>query len=240
MEARPARHMARSVVLAGTLRCDSCRFSPRWCICAGYRAIVCPLQVDVLIHHREFNRPTSTGRLINRVMPASRGHHFRPEAPPDRATIISPDRTLWILHPRGEPLPAEATPENMQVLLLDGSWPETARMSTDVATWGRLVRLPESGPGRFQLRTHEHAGKYSTVESLLILLAALGLTQAEAQLRLQFELHVYAGLRTRGAKVKAEEFLATSPIREAFPELLAQMHQRRPRLPQANEKPHLA
>jgi hypothetical protein len=62
-----------------------------------------------------------------------------------------------------------------------------------------------------------------------MLLAALGLKQAEAQLRLQFELHVYAGLRTRGAKVKAEEFLASSPIREAFPELLAQMHQRRPR-----------
>lgn len=221
--------MARSVIWAGTLRCERCKFSPRWCICAGHQAISCPLQVDVLIHHRELNRPTSTGRLINRVMPASRQHIFRREMPPARATIISPDRTLWILHPRGEPLPADAAPENLQVLLLDGSWREASRMSTDVATWGRLVRLPDSGPGRFQLRTHEHEGKYSTVESLLMLLAALGLTQAEAQLRLQFELHVYAGLRTRGAKVKAEEFLEASPIRAAFPELLAQMHQRRPR-----------
>ena len=221
--------MARSVVLAGTSRCERCQFAPRWCICAGYQAIACPLQLDVLIHHREFNRPTSTGRLINRVIPASRSHLFRRETPPDRATIVSPDRTLWILHPRGEPLPAGVPPVGLQVLLLDGSWREAARMSLDVASWGRLVRLPESGPGRYQLRTHAHEGKYSTVESLLILLAALGLTQAEAQLRLQFELHVYAGLRTRGAKVKAEEFLATSPLREAFPELLAQMHQRRPR-----------
>jgi hypothetical protein len=33
-------------------------------------------------------------------------------------------------------------------------------------------------------------------------------------------LHVYAGLRARGAKAAAEEFLAASPIRAAFPELL--------------------
>jgi len=181
------------------------------------------------MHHRESNRPTSTGRLINRVIPASRVHLFRREAPPDRAAIVSPGRALWILHPRGEPLPAGVAPENLQVLLLDGSWREAARMSQDIGSWGRLVRLPDSGPGRYRLRTHVHDGRYSTVESLLILLAALGLTEAEAQLRLQFELHVYAGLRTRGAKAKAEEFLAASPLREAFPELLAQMHQRRPR-----------
>ena len=181
------------------------------------------------MHHREFNRPTSTGRLINRVMPASRHHAFRRETPPVRSAIGVPGRALWILHPRGEPLPAVAAPEELQVLLLDGSWREAARMAQDIGSWGRLLRLPESGPGRYQLRTHVHDGRYSTVESLLILLAALGLTQAEVQLRLQFELHVYAGLRTRGAKLKAEEFLATSPIREAFPDLLAQMHERRPR-----------
>jgi len=115
------------------------------------------------------------------------------------------------------------------VLLLDGSWREAARMTQAVGAWGRLVRLPESGPGRYHLRTHVHDGKYSTIESLMMVLAALRLDDTAAQLRLQFELHVYAGLRTRGAKVKADEFLAASPLREAFPELLEQMHQRRPR-----------
>ena len=217
------RGMARSVVLAGTPRCERCQFSPRWCICAGFQAIACPLQVDVLIHHREFNRPTSTGRLINRVIPAARLHPFRRETPPAREAIVSPDRTLWILHPRGEPLPASVPPSSLQVLLLDGSWREAARMSLTVAPWGRLIRLPESGLSRYHLREQQHAGQYSTVESLLILFAALGLTREEAQLRLQFELHVYAGLRARGAKAKAVEFLATSPLRAALPELLRQM-----------------
>ncbi len=142
---------------------------------------------------------------------------------------MRPGRSLWILHPRGEPLPAGEPPAGLQVLLLDGSWREAARMSLAVAPWGRLVRLPMTGPGRYRLRTPAHEGKYSTVESLMFLFAALGLTKEETQLRLQFELHVYAGLRSRGAKAKADEFLATSPIRDAFPELLRQMAQRRPR-----------
>lgn len=221
--------MARSVVLEGTKRCDRCRFAPRWCICAGFQAIECPLQIDVLIHHREFWRPTSTGRLINRVIPASRHHVFRREAPPAREAVVSPDRTLWILHPRGEPLPSDAPPSGVQVLLLDGSWPEAARMTQTVAPWGRLVRLPMAGPSRYWLRGQAREGNYSTIESLIFLLAALGLSQEETQLRLQFELHVYAGLRARGAKTAAAEFLATSPVRGAFPELLHQLDQSRPR-----------
>ena len=69
--------MTRRVVTEGAPRCEGCRFSPRWCICEGFRALALPLGIDVLIHRREFWRPTSTGRLINRVIPASHGHVFR-------------------------------------------------------------------------------------------------------------------------------------------------------------------
>ena len=46
----------------------------------------------------------------------------------------------------------------------------------------------------------------------------------QEQLRLQFELHVYAGLRARGEKAAAERFLADSPVRAAFPKLLAKLN----------------
>jgi len=220
--------MARSVVLQTTKRCDRCRFTPRWCICAAFEAITSPLQVDVLLHHREVHRPTSTGRLINRLMPASRHHVFRANHQLDRAAIVAPDRELWILHPRGEPVPADAQPARLQVLLLDGSWREAARMAQTVTGWGRLVRLPEAGASRYHLRQQEHAGNYSTAESLLFLFAALGLTEEEAKLRRQFELHVYAGLRTRGAKAQAAAFLAESALLQHFPDLIAQLEVRRP------------
>jgi DTW domain-containing protein YfiP len=223
--------MARSVVLQTTKRCDRCRFTPRWCICPAYEPIASPLQVDVLFHHREFHRPTSTGRLVNRLLPGSRHHIFRSNQVLIREAIVAPGRELWILHPRGEPVPADANPAGLQVLLLDGSWRESARMAQTLAGWGRLIRLPEVGESRNELRQQEHPGHYSTVESLIFLHAALGLKEAEAKLRRQFELHVYAGLRTRGAKAMADEFLAGSLIREAFPELLEELHRRRPHRP---------
>ncbi|SDR72842.1 DTW domain-containing protein [Opitutus sp. GAS368] len=220
--------MARSVVLETTPRCERCRCPPRWCICAGHQPVATPLQVDVLIHKREYWRPTSTGRLINRIVTGSRGHVFWQEKPPGRASVVQPGRELWILHPRGEELPAGAVPANLQVLLLDGSWSEAGSMLEVVGQWGRRISLPMTGPSRYWLRNAPGAGKYATVEALLFLYAALGLTAAEAALRLQFELHVYAGLRTRGAKARADEFLATSPLRTAMPELLARLGERRP------------
>ncbi len=220
--------MSRSVVLASTPRCNRCRFAERWCICSAFQAIECPLEIDVLIHHREFMRPTSTGRLINRVVPASRHHLFRRETPPTREMIALPNKELWILHPRGVPVPVEEPSGGVQVLLLDGSWPEAGRMSQMVVPWGKLVRLPMNGPSRFRLREQPFAGNYSTIEALLFLFASLGLAKEEAQLRLQFELHVYAGLRARGSKAAAVEYLATSPVRDAFPGLVQEFDRVRP------------
>jgi hypothetical protein len=47
----------------------------------------------------------------------------------------------------------------------------------------------------------------------------------------QFELHVYAGLCSRGNKPEAAEYLATSPLRDVFPELLRKL------APRARSKP---
>ena len=184
--------MTRRVVTEGTPRCERCRFAPRWCICEGFRALELPLRIDVLIHHREFWRPTSTGRLINRVIPASHGHVFRHDLPLNQAAIVLPDRELWILHPKGEVLPEGRPPGNVQILLLDGSWREAARMLQGVERWGRAISLPMTGPGRYLLRDQPAAGHYSTVEALLFLLGRLGFEAEQEQLRLQFELHVYA------------------------------------------------
>ena len=221
--------MSRSVVLNQTPRCERCQFPSRWCTCAGFRALSCPLAIDVLIHSRESFRPTSTGRLINRVIPASRSHIYRYDVPLYSAAIVRPGRELWILHPLGEPMPAAAKPEDVQLLLLDGSWREAAKMRADTKSWGRTVNLPMTGQSRYLLRDQQSAGRFSTVEALLFLLAAFGLMEEHAQLRLQFELHVYAGLRSRGEKLSAEKFLAESPVREAFPALIEEFNRRRPR-----------
>lgn len=222
--------MGRSVVNRGTERCEQCRFAPRWCTCAGLQTLDCPLRVDLLVHRREASRPTSTSRLINRVLPSSRVHRFSPDVPLSREQIVQPDRTLWILHPAGELPPAGVSIASLQILLLDGSWREAARMRKAVESWGRLIRLPPATPSRFRLRRPNAGDQYSTVEALIFLLETLGLPELAAPLRGQFELHVYAGLRSRGAVDEAARFLATSTLEQALPTTLHNLQRRRPQL----------
>lgn len=222
--------MARSVVLQKSLRCGRCQLPPRWCICGGLRTVDCSVKVDVLMHHMEVWRPSSTGHLIHRVVADAGLHVYRRERPLEPDTILQPGRTLWILHPLGEALPATTPPPaNLQVLLLDGTWRQAGDMLRALDPWGRKICLPMTGASRYWLRSQAGDNKCSTVEALLLLLSALGLREAHEQLRVQFELHVYAGLCARGAKVAAAEYLAESPVRAALPEVLAELARRRPR-----------
>jgi DTW domain-containing protein YfiP len=219
----------RSVVLKSSARCPHCQLPPRWCICAAHQDIRCPLAIDVLMHHRERFRPSSTGNLIQQVFPDSRQHLWRRERRLTGADVRQPGCELWILHPQGETVPVDVPPEQVQVLLLDGSWREASAIAQEIGSWGRLVSLPMSGESRYWLRTQADAARFSTAEALLFLLQTFGLRAAQEAFRLQFELHVYASLRARGHKAEALEFLATSPIARAFPDLLAQLDERRPR-----------
>lgn len=219
----------RSVVLKPTERCSRCQLPPRWCVCPAHRDVTTPLQIDVLMHHRERYRPSSTGNLIKRIVPRSRQHDYRRERRMTAGDVRVAGRELWVLHPHGLPAPTDVAPERIQVLLLDGSWREASAMAQEVSGWGRLVSLPMAGESRYWLRSQADERRFSTVEALLFLLDRLGLTKAYETLRLQFELHVYASLRSRGQKNAAADFLATSPIAAAFPELIAQLEVRRPR-----------
>ncbi len=222
--------MARSVVLQGTPRCSRCELPPRWCVCAVQRREACPLHVDVLQHVLEAHRPSSTGNLIPRVVEGARVHPYRRERALVRAEIVRPEAAeLWILHPQGGQAPAAPTAVGgLQVLLLDASWAQANGMLAQVQDWGRRVRLPMTGRSRYALRAQNGEGRFSSFEALLFLLEALGRDEAAARLRLQFELHVYAGLCSRGRKGEAEAYLAESPVREAFPELLAEFSRKRP------------
>ncbi len=220
--------MSRSVVQRGVERCRECQLPARWCICAGFHAVDCPIQIDVLTHRRELGRPTSTGRLIQRVMTGSKGHVHGHDARLSREDVARPNRTLWILHPAGELPPAGVEPDTLQVLLLDGSWPEAGRMRRSVESWGQLIRLPaDLPPSRYGLRRQPAPGMYATIEALGILLEVLGQGEAATRLRIQFELHVYAGLRSRGAAHEAAEFLAGSLLPETMPGCLRTLTERR-------------
>ena len=219
----------RGLILNASERCAACHLPPRWCVCPAHAAVRLPLAVDVVMHHREAYRPSSTGHLIGRVVEGARTHPWRKDRPVPVDEVRVPGREAWILHPNGAPPPPSMTPGSVQVILIDGSWREASAIAHGMQGWGRLVGLPMTGESRFWLRTQGEPGRFSTFESLLWLLGHFGLVEEEAALRLQFELHVYAGLKSRGRKDEAARYLAGSPITGPFAGLLAAFEVRRPR-----------
>lgn len=235
--------MARSVVLRGVPRCPHCQIAPRWCVCEGARAVALPFALDVLMHNGEVWKPTSTGNLIRRVVPASRRIVWHNQCLPRREDVVGNGGAdaLWILHPRGEaledvlrdgldgleqPQAGAGVLKNLQVLLIDGTWSQSNEMLRHVDGWGRKVRLPVSalrGESRYWLRAQHSAGHFSTIEALIALLNALGCANESDTIRGQFEMHVYASLLARGHKTRAAQFLAGSPIGASMPGLVRKL-----------------
>lgn len=225
----------RRIVVGGVNRCEACRLPHRWCVCAARETVAVPLAVDVMMHRRERFRPSSSGLVVSRVVEGSRLCVWERERQWTAETLRRPGREVWVLHPHGEPMPDAPAPESVQVVLVDGVWSEAAVIAREALGWGRVVSLPMTGESRYWLRAQQEGGRFSTAEALIHLLRCFGFGAASETLRRQFELHVYANLRARGLKDRAEEFLRGSPAAEAFPELLARLHERRPLAPSTRD-----
>lgn len=187
-----------------------------------------PLAVDVMMHRRERFRPSSSGLVVSRVVEDSRLWVWEREGQWKADALRRPGREVWVLHPHGEPMPSAPSPESVQVVLVDGVWSEAAVIAREALGWGRVVSLPMAGESRYWLRAQQEGGRFSTAEATIHLLRFFGFEAAGEALRRQFELHVYANLRARGLKERAEEFLRGSPAADAFPGLLSRLNERRP------------
>lgn len=219
--------MGSRATLNATIRCDRCQLMHRWCVCAAQGSFACSLAVGVLIHRRELQRPTSTGRLIHRTVENSRLHVYGPGRPLAPEVVRMSGRELWVLHPQGEDPPPGTQASNVQVLLLDGNWREAAAMARAVTGWGRRIRISMTGSSRYWLRAQREAAEYSTAEALAAVFGLLGLEAERAALNLQLELHVYAGLLSRGRKDEAARYLADSPVGSAFSDLVQRLNRKR-------------
>ena len=220
--------MPRSVVHAGAPRCQSCALAPRWCICDLVAPVATSIPVLVLIHRLERAKPSSTGRLVARVVPSAAVHTYQRVSrhlPPSGLPVdaVPPGHELLVLHPSGAPLaPAAAGSPPPCLLVLDGTWRQAAEMLRAVEGLGRCVRLPPGGPpeSRFWVRQQRAAGCLATAETLAIALGLLGDAAAAGGLRLHFELHVLATLLARGKREEAERFLVDSPLLASHPGIL--------------------
>lgn len=228
--------MGRRVVLGGAVRCSGCRLPPRWCVCGHIAPVATDVRVHVLIHRHEHDKPSSTGRLVTRVVATAACHVYQRAnrfLPASGFPLQRPETTgeLWILHPTGAPLP-EGAPSGApapELLLLDGTWREAREMLRSVERLGRCYRLPQAAtePSRFWLRAQSGPDRLSTAESLAAAFTCLGDDAAARRLRLHFELHVYVTLLARGRRDMAERYLGLSPLLHEAADVLDRLHARR-------------
>ena len=70
------------------------------------------------MHHAEQFKPSSTGHLIQRVIEPARTHIYRRGTPVRAEDLVQPGKELWVLHPKGDPLPLDVSPDKVQVLFI--------------------------------------------------------------------------------------------------------------------------
>ena len=156
------------------VRCAGCGLHQSDCLCADVPRLPCSVPVVLFQHALDAERPSNTGRLVAAMLEGSTILVVgRPGGVPDWAP--PPGRPRWVLHPDGRPLVPEDRNRRPCLLVPDGTWPQTRRMSQRVS-WLReaeLVRVEAEGPRGAVLRRPRRPGQLCTLEAVARALAVL-------------------------------------------------------------------
>lgn len=182
-------------------RCPRCLLLAGFCICdlIGHAGPSVP-PVVIVRHHWEAFKSTGTARVAGLALSNLQILDFVPEHPQPTRDVVAALTDACLLYPGGAP--AESLPRPPGTLLvLDGTWRQTAKMLRRLPEVARLPRVsltmsPE-GERRDRLRESPRAGARSTLESIADALGALGSVDTGARL---LDLHRRFVERTRRAR----------------------------------------
>jgi DTW domain-containing protein YfiP len=187
-------------------RCHHCRLHTRLCICSAIPSIELATRLILVMHRREWAKPTATGPLALAVLANSelriQGHR---EQPLDFRDLDSGERRTLLLYP-GDGVPVltraflAADSRPVSLVVPDGSWSQAARMGRRLPGLGHaeMVRLPEGAKTGWGVRKECRPEGLATFEAIA---RALGIIEsAEVQERMEslFGLMVARTLEARG------------------------------------------
>lgn len=159
---------------SNVVRCPGCGLHRGDCLCADVPRLPCATPVVLFQHALDAERPSNTGRLVTAMLEGSEALIVgRPGGVP--AWTPPPGRPRWVLHPDGRPLVASDRGERPCLLVPDGTWSQTRRMSQRVS-WLREaepVRVDADGPRGAVLRQPRTRGQLCTLEAVARALAVL-------------------------------------------------------------------
>lgn len=167
------------------------------------------VHVHIIRHAGELRRPTNSARIAHMVLNNSSlvDHGLSKEQRYDPAPVRGDD--VWLLFPQGRPPdgsdelpPAPRRPDRPPrvLVVLDGNWPQTRRMSKRLPVVADLPRLaiPPPRPGTRRLRQPHAPWAMATIEATARALESLDEPAAAVALDAAFAEFVLRTRRQRG------------------------------------------
>ena len=187
-------------------RCSQCRLHIRLCICSAIPRHDLATRLILVMHRREWQKPTATGPLALAVLVNSelriQGNR---EDPLDFSDLDTPARRTLLLYP-GEGVPVlsraflSGDPRPVNLVVADGSWRQASRMGRRLPglEHAAMVRLPEGAMTAWGVRKESHPEGLSTFEAIARALGILESVEVQESMAELFTLMVARTLLTRG------------------------------------------
>jgi DTW domain-containing protein YfiP len=185
------------------------------CLCGELKRLATKTRVVLLMHAREREKPSNTGRLAILSLPNSevRYRGVLDKTPLSLEGLMDESHETWMLHLSDQS--EELTPElvaglkkPVRLLVPDGTWSQASKLGSKLAkTLGaKHVKLRADVPTRYKLRAEHHPDGMSTLEAIARALGVLEGPEVRAELERIFQIMNDRELFTRGELAAKDVF----------------------------------
>jgi DTW domain-containing protein len=187
-------------------RCPQCRLHTLLCICSAIPRHDLVTRLILVMHRREWKKPTATGPLALAVLANSelriQGNR---EEPLNFRDLDRAERRTLLLYP-GEGAPVlsrsllSGDPRSVNLVVTDGSWRQASRMGRRLPglEHATMVRLPEGAETAWGVRRECHPEGLATFEAIAQALGILESVEVQESMETLFRLMVARTLQARG------------------------------------------
>ncbi len=220
----------KSKMMSDCHRCPNCFLSLMYCVCGNIRSIYSSslitldatrdhqhninrnINYHIYMHFKEWGRASNTGKILPICIPDKASIEiYGIQQDFEKLSLILQSKPSLILYPTADARPISEYKNwldehngDVHICVIDSTWIQSHAMEKSLPSNVPRVKIDEMifGPSKFLNRKQSiNKSKVSTIESVIMALRALGLSEEElSPLEKSFEYSVDAMLRQGGKK----------------------------------------
>jgi len=165
-------------------KCPVCRLFKSICICGDVTKFDIKTRVTLLMHVKEIERSTNTGKIAELMLTNSKTVIVgAPDGKLEQSDIISEGYENVVLFPHASNILDDSfiskLDRPLNLIVPDGNYHQAVKMTrSDLLSGIKRVRLPSGQKGEYGLRDSKDPEKVSTIEAVIKALEILGDIQA--------------------------------------------------------------